>query len=79
MTKVILTRHGLASTSGMADVDGVPQIKMLAHGRRVSRVVVHVVAFADLTRAPMPAPVFVLPKVAKPSSAPNPRRLARDG
>jgi len=58
MTKVILTRVGLASTSGMADVDGVPQIKMLAHGRRVSRVVVHVVAFADLTRGPMPAPVM---------------------
>jgi hypothetical protein len=41
----------------MADVNGVLQIKMLTHGRRVRRVMVHVVPFADLTRAPMAAPV----------------------
>src|SRR6516162_4457677 len=46
-----------ATTGGMADVNRVLQIKMLTHGRGVRRVVVHVVAFADLTRAPVAAPV----------------------
>src|SRR6476646_8829820 len=39
---------------------------MLTHGRRVRRVMVHVVAFADLARAPMAAPVVGNNAVALP-------------
>jgi hypothetical protein len=37
----------------MTDMDCVLQIEMLAHGRRVRRVMIHIVALAHLTRTAM--------------------------
>ena len=41
----------------MADVNRILQVEVLDHRRRIRRVVIHVMAIADLTRAAMSAPV----------------------
>ena len=52
-----VARH-LPATGRVPDVDGVVQVKVLDQIGEVVRVVVHVVAFADLRGAAVPAPVM---------------------
>ena len=40
--------HHLAAAGGMADVNGVLQVEMRGHGRKVVRIMIHVVAVAGL-------------------------------
>ena len=49
--------HDLAATGGVPDVDGIPQIEMVGHGRQIVGVVVHVVTVADLARASVAPPI----------------------
>ncbi len=41
----------------MSDVNGVAEIEMLDNRRSVGGIMVHIVTVANLTRAPVPAPV----------------------
>src|SRR6202008_1578786 len=47
----------LAAAGRMADMDRVPEVEMLDHGRGIGGVVVHVVARIDLRRTAVAAPV----------------------
>ena len=50
--------HDFAATSGVPDMDGVPEIEMGRQRRQVVGVVVHVVTVAGLRGAAVPAPVM---------------------
>ena len=50
--------HHLAAAGGMADVNGVLQVEMRRHGREIVRIMIHVMAVADLAGAAMAAAVM---------------------
>jgi len=50
--------HDFAAAGGMADVDGVLEIEMRRHSRKVVRIVIHVVAVGDLSGPAVAAAVM---------------------
>ena len=50
--------HHLAAAGGMADVNGVLQVEMRRHGREIVRIMIHVMAVADLAGAAVAAAVM---------------------
>ena len=49
--------HGFAAAGGMSDVDGIAQVKVVDDRRGIGRVMIHVVAVADLARASVTAAI----------------------
>src|SRR5690606_29549706 len=50
--------RGFAAAGGMTDVNCVAKVEMLDNGRRIGRIMIHVVAVADLARTAVAAPVM---------------------